>query len=47
MRKNANNGLMTVYIRVEDKEYRCILSDIIMHHEGWIQKVGLFEYVPN
>lgn len=26
MRKNMNNGLLTVYVRVEDKEYRCILS---------------------
>lgn len=47
MRKNRVNGLMTVYVRVEDKEYRCILSEINMHHEGWIQQVVLEEYAPN
>lgn len=47
MRKNRNNGLMTVYVRVDDKEYRCILSQIGMHHEGWIQQVVLDEYAPN
>jgi hypothetical protein len=47
MRKSKNNGLLTVYVRAEDKEYRCILSSINMHHEGWIQQVTLDEYVPN
>jgi DNA-binding cell septation regulator SpoVG len=46
MRRNKTNGLMTVYVRVEDKEYKCILSYINMHHEGWIQSVILEEYVP-
>ena len=47
MRKNRNNGLMTVYVRSDGKEYRCILSEIIMHYENWIQQVVLEEYVPN
>lgn len=47
MRKNINNGLLTVYVRAGDKEYRCILSEIQMHNEGWIQQVILDEYVPN
>ena len=47
MRKNRSNGLLTVYVRVDGKEYRCILSGINMHHEGWIQQVSLDEYVPN